>query len=69
MKKHYISPEALCEQTLLESLLSNSIENVDYGDLSNPIGIGGDAASDTSSDSRRRSVWDDEEFDTEYDEF
>ena len=69
MKKHYISPEALCEQTLLESLLSNSIENVESEGLTNPIIIGGDAASGTSSDSRRRSVWDDEEFDTEYDEF
>ena len=61
MKKHYISPETLCRQMDFDSLLSNSITGVNIGDLSNGIEMGGEAGSGTGSDSRRRSLWDDEE--------
>lgn len=62
MKKQYISPEVLCQQIHLESLLNGaSITGVDKGDLTNDIVIGGNAGDGVSSDSRRRDIWDDDE--------
>ena len=64
MKKQYISPEVLCQQIHLDRLLgSNSITGVDNGDLTHDIETGGSAGAGQDSDSRRRSVWDDEEED------
>ena len=64
MKKQYISPETLSYKLRLGSLLgTGSITGVVKGDLTNDIEIGGNADSGTSSDSRRRSLWDDDEQD------
>ena len=62
MKKQYISPEVLCQQIHLESLLNGaSITTVDKGDLDHEIDMGGNASDGQVSDSRRRDMWEDEE--------
>ena len=64
MKKQYISPEVLCQQIHLDRLLSpTSVTGIDKGDLTHEIETGGNAGDGVSSDSRRSSVWDDEEED------
>lgn len=70
MKKQYISPEALQEQMVLDSMILGSITGIDKGDLTNDIGIGGSAEEGTGSDSRRhRNVWTDEGLDDVDEEF
>jgi hypothetical protein len=70
MKKQYISPEAVCNQMVLEGLLNvATITGVDNTDVDHEIEMGGEAVEGLTSDSRRRrNFWDDEEFD-DYDEF
>ena len=65
MKKQYISPETLSYKLRLGSLLNTaSITGVVKGDdLTHDIEIGGNAVDGTISDSRRRSLWDDDEQD------
>ena len=61
MKKLYISPEIICDEMDLDSLLdATSITSVNNGDLTNPITVGGEAKDGETSDSRF-SLWDDEE--------
>jgi len=65
MKKQYISPEALCHQIRLDSLLKSSVKVV-KGDLEHDIEVGKDAEDGASSDSRRRrDIWEDEELEEE----
>ena len=62
MKKQYISPETLSMRLRLDGLLNSaSITGVDNGNLTNPIEVGGEAGDGATSDSRRRSIWDDED--------
>jgi hypothetical protein len=63
MKKHYISPEVLCDEMCLDSLLAPaSITSVSKGSLTNDIPVGGDAGDGVVSDSRRqRDIWADED--------
>ena len=64
MKKQYISPETLSYKLRLGSLLTPaSITGIDKGGLTNNIEMGGNAEEGTISDSRRRSLWDDDEQD------
>lgn len=64
MKKQYISPESQSCELGLDSLLD--ITSVNRGDLANPIEMDGEAADGTTSDSRRRDIWSDEEDGYEY---
>lgn len=59
MKKQYISPEVLCQKIRLDSLLNGASVTGTTG-TTNPINIGGDAETG-GSDSRRYSVWEDED--------
>ena len=63
MKKQYISPEALQEQMVLDSLLNAaSITGVTGEGLEHGIEMGGEAGEGTGSDSRRRrDIWSDED--------
>lgn len=62
MKKQYISPEVLCQKIRLNSLLNGaSVTGIDKGDLTHEIETGGEASDGQVSDSRRYSIWDDED--------
>ena len=64
MKKQYISPEVICQQIYLDSLLDNtSITNVTGTD--NPIDVGGNAEEGGSDSRRHRDIWADEEEEEE----
>lgn len=62
MKKQYISPEALQEQMVLDSLLNAaSITGVDGEGLEHGIEMGGGAEEGGSDSRRRRDIWSDED--------
>ena len=60
MKKEYISPMADCMLLYTENLLDASIK-YENGDAPAPE-VGGDAEEGSGSDSRRKSLWEDEEL-------
>lgn len=65
MKKQYISPLAHDKWELdVELLNTASITVINQGDLGHEIELDGSAESGVSSDSRRWSVWGDDEEDS-----
>ena len=67
MKKHYISPEVICQQIHLDSLLDNT--SVTVTGTEHPIDVGGEAQEEGSDSRLHYDIWADEEEEEEEYEF